>query len=223
MSSVADICNIALSHVGADANIASISPPDGSFEASKCAQFYPLARRQLLSSFSFDWTKTRVLLAQVDNPSVTWQYAYALPADCLDPLRVLQQTFLNAIGIYWFAGGFGRGQYDWTTIDTIFNEQGSALFEIEGGVLLTNEPEAVLLYKRDIEDTSQFSPNFEAALGMLLAGYLAGPLVKGKVGVQLGMELRKAGLEMGASAATDSANGSNEMGNIVAAHIRRRA
>ena len=44
MATEVDICNIALAHLGDDATIASLSPPEGSAQAEKAARFYPIAR-----------------------------------------------------------------------------------------------------------------------------------------------------------------------------------
>ena len=53
MASEIAICNLALSHLGDAANIASIDPPEGSAQAEHCATFYPIARDSLLEMH--DW------------------------------------------------------------------------------------------------------------------------------------------------------------------------
>jgi hypothetical protein len=45
MASAVDIANTALSHIGADAVVTSLSPLDGSVEAGHCARFLPSARQ----------------------------------------------------------------------------------------------------------------------------------------------------------------------------------
>ena len=49
MSTPVDICNLALARLGDEANVQSISPPDGSTQAALCAQFYPIARDTALT------------------------------------------------------------------------------------------------------------------------------------------------------------------------------
>ncbi len=178
MPSVSDICNMALSHVGSDTTVTSITPPDGSVEAGHCARFYPIARKEALESSKWTWCKKRELLAPVTNPSTIWNYAYALPADCLSPVRVLNKAYVQNY-ITW-------PYQDIITADDIqmFDERGSADFEVEGGVLLTNEPDATLLYTRDITDTTKFSTAFTVFVSYLLAAYLAGPIIKGSAGAQ---------------------------------------
>jgi hypothetical protein len=221
MASDVDICNTGLSHLGARAQIAAISPPDGSVEAGYCARFYPIARQELIEAHNWSFVKTRVALAELTNDSTIWAYAYALPADCITPLRVLQLRYLTwsalplPISLY-------VSDYDLIRYDQLFSERGSSDFEIEDGVLRTNEPDAVLLYKRDVTDTSKYSPTFVSAFGMLLASYLAGPIIKGLDGAKVGAQWRDAATAMAERAAARDANGSHEPNDHIPAHMAVR-
>lgn len=215
MASAVDLCNIALSHLGARAQVSSISPPDGSVEAGYCARFYPIARQEVIEAGNFSFVKKRVALAEVTNESTIWSYAYALPADCLKPLRVLQLQYISA-SIYW------DDLTDWSHVDALFTERGSSSFELEGQVLYTNEPEAVLLYKRDLTDTTRFTPLMSSTVGMVLAGYLAGPIIKGLDGAKVGAQWREQGYRMLAKAAAADANASSEGSDHVPGHMAAR-
>lgn len=219
MASSVDISNIALSHLGARAQVSAIEPPDGSVEAGYCARFYPLARREVLEASNFTFAKTRATLAAVTNPSQIYDYAYAVPSNCIRPLRVLQATLSSDIDLMWPMDGGLLGQMYINS----FTERGSADFEVEDGVLLTNEPDAVLLYKRDVTDTTRFTPLVCSAIGMVLAGYLAGPIIKGMDGAKIGAQWREQGFRMLAKAAASDANGSSENNDHVPAHIAARA
>lgn len=197
MASVADICNIALSHLGADAVVVSISPPDGSVEAGHCARLYKIARLETLDAADWSFAKRRVLLAEVANDSRTWTFAYALPSDMVTALRVLPE------------GGC--------------DEHGSADFELDGQVLRTNVPAATLLYKRDVTDTTRFPPGFVTACGKILAGYLAGPLIKGMDGAKVGAQWLDAGHQEALRAAARAANESHDGTPFVPASIAARA
>jgi hypothetical protein len=221
MSSEVDICNVGLSHIGARAQIASISPIDGSVESGYCARFYPIARKEMIEAGNFSFTKARVELSEVTNPSTIWQYAYALPADCIKALRVLELQYVSAAGPIWPLGAY-VSDGDWRRIDDLFSERGSAAFEIEAGVLLTNEPEAVLLYKRDVTDTTKFTPLFVSSMGMLMASYLAGPIIKGLDGAKVGGAWRDAAYGMAAKAIAADGNAANERAEHVAAHLHAR-
>lgn len=217
MASVVDICNMALSHIGADAIVASIDPPDGSAEAGHCARFYPQARTELLDAFAWTFAKKRVALAAVANPSAVWAYAYALPADCLNALRVLETTTLAANGYFPLTYGLAT-----PSEVALFNERGSADFETEGAVLLTHEPTAVLLYTTDITDPSKFSPTFRTTLSYLLASFLAGPLIKGNEGARTGASLRQVATNIAKSAMSQDAGNSSEPAAHTPDSIRAR-
>jgi hypothetical protein len=216
MASDVDVCNMALSHLGSDAQVAAINPPDGSVEAGHCRRFFVLARQEALEMAPFTWTKKRALLAEVTNPSTVWRYAYALPSDCISPLRVLQATQPRE-GELWPSTAT-------VTADdlALFSERGSAHFEIEGGVLLTMEAEAVLLYTRDIPDPGSWSPSFVSGLSYLLAGYLAGPIIKGEAGATAGQKFRMAARDALSSAAVMDANSSHETQEFVPASLAVR-
>lgn len=216
MASTTDICNMALSHVGADTAVTSISPPDGSVEAGHCARFYPIARAEMLEDHTWTWSKARAALAETTNASAIWAYAYALPSDCLSPVRVLQQSILFDFLTQPFPTLVTADELEqWT-------ERGSADFEVEGQVLYTHEPDAVLLYTRDIADTTKFSMKSVVALSYLLASYLAGPIIKGEPGATAAAKFRQAyDLKKGQAAAGD-ANGSSERAEHVPDFIRAR-
>jgi hypothetical protein len=197
MPSVVQICNMALSHIGSEARVASINPPDGSVEAGHCATFYDAARLEMLEPGSWAFTLARASLAPITNPSSVWAYAYAKPADCKRALRVLRPS----IAITVFTQDLVREPHA--------DDRDGAPFDIEGEVILTNEPEAVLLYVRDVTDTNKFPASFSSALSYLLASYLAGPIVKGTESVRLGDAMRQRALAIAAVAAEASANASS--------------
>jgi len=202
MTNVVTICNQALSHLGSDRLIESISPPDGSVQSRYCATFYGPARMEALEMFAWDFARTRAKLAQLaSNPSRVWAFAYALPSDCVRPLRIPPYNSGRQLPLPY-------DDQDGARIDD--NERGSATFQIEGQALLTNEPEAELIYTRDVVDVTRFSPTFATALSYVLAAYLAGPLVRGDSGMRLASELREFARGIAGSAAVVNANASVE-------------
>lgn len=196
MASVVQICRMALSHIGSDATISSISPPDGSVEAGYCATFYDLARTELLEPGNWGFSLKRAPLAEVTNESTTWAYAYAKPSDCLRPLRVLSPGS-------WIMA-FTEDLY------AVFDDGNSAAYTVEGPVIYTNEPDAVFVYVQDVTDTSKFSASFTSALSFNLASYLAGPILKGSDGARLGDAMQQRAFRTASLSATASANASSE-------------
>lgn len=213
MASEVDVCNMALSHFGSETVVTSISPPDGSVEAGHCKRFFASARQQALEIGAPSWAKKRVSLAEVDNPSTVWAYAYALPSDYLKGLRVLQQATVQEY-LYWPSGAV-------VTADDlrIFSERGSADFEVEDGVLMTHEPEAVLLYLRDVSDLTKWNATSVMGLSYLLASLIAGPLVKGAEGVKAGRELRAAARSVLTEGLVHDANSSSERNDFIPDHL----
>jgi hypothetical protein len=167
MSSVVDICNLALAHLGDDATVADIDPPEGSAQAEHCARFYPIARDALLEMHDWRFATRRVTLAQLDASAWawTWRYAYTTPADALKLLAILPPDAPT--------------------------DQDTSLFEVEANddgtpLILTDTPDATLRYIAHVTDTTKFSPLFVSTLAWYLASMLAGPVLKGDVGAAEG-------------------------------------
>lgn len=197
MASDVQICNMALSHLGSEARVASISPPDGSVEAGHCATFYDIARTELLEPGNWAFSLKRAALAQVTNPSTVWAYAYAKPADCLRPLRILRPSIAITV--------FTQDLYAEPHTD----DRDSAPYDIEGQVILTNEPDAVLVYVQDVTDSTKFTTSFTSTFSYLLASYLAGPIIKGTDGMRIGDSMRQRAMSIADVSATASANASS--------------
>lgn len=199
MASVVQICNMALSHIGSHATISSISPPDGSVEAGHCATFYDQARTELIDTGNWRFALSRSTLAPLaTNLSDTWLYSYSLPSDCMSPKRILRK-----------GAGLTVFNQDTTVYFHEANDDDGADFLVEGDVLYTNEPEATLVYARDVTDTTKFNPSFTTVLSFMLASYLAGPIVKGNEGLRLGDAMRERAMALADIAATSSAGASS--------------
>lgn len=217
MPSEVDFCNMALSHVGSDAVVAAIDPPDGSVEAGHCARFYPIARAELIEQHAWGFARRRVALAAVTNPSTVWAFAYALPSPCLKPLRVLNSNTLSLSGFFPPISPFVTASEL-----AVFDERGSADYDIENGVLLTNEEDAVLLYLVDVIDTSRWPPGFGVSFSYLLASFLAGPIIKGRDGAETAKTLRQVAMNARGAASALDANSASEPANAMPDSIRAR-
>lgn len=217
MASIVDICNTALAHLGSDAVISAIDPPDGSTEAGYCKRFYPIARRRLIESFAWPFATKRVLLAEVTNDSDVWAYAYAVPADCLRPIRILTAGHLRSILEEL------TNHSDGAIRTTLYDEEASAPYQREGDVLYTHEAEAVLLYLRDVTDPTKFSPSFELTMGYELASLLAGPIIRGADGAKTAQNFRQLARASAGEAMELAANASREEQPTTAAHLAARA
>ena len=195
MASVVQICNMALSHIGSEAGVSAISPPDGSVEADLCATFYDQSRAELIESGTWSFTLKRAALPATTGTSDNWAYTYTKPSDCLRAVRILKAS--SALTV------FTQDEYQLHADD-----RDSAQFDVEGAVIYSNEPDAVLVYVQDITDTTKFPPAFTSALSFLLAGYLAGPIIKGHDGAKLADAMRQRAMTAAQMSNTIDANAS---------------
>lgn len=180
MASDVEIANMALSHLGADARITSLTPLDGTLEADYAAIYMPTARRMLLSSYEWAFATRRQTLAPLAQNPTGWGYAYGVPAGALKVWRLL--------------GPGGRDDRD--GLD----------FEREGNTLLANTNPVDALYTKDELNYSAYPPGFVSALAFMLASYFAGPLIRGSEGARTGQALRARALEEAAAAVQIDAN-----------------
>lgn len=180
MASEVEICNLALSHLGDSATVASINPPEGSAQAEHCQKWYPVARNALLEMHDWSFATTRALLAELSNTWPQWQHAYARPSDCLKILSILPSSASSAC----------------TTGQEYVAETDSS----GGQIILTDQADAMVRYTRVITDTSKFSPLFTDTLGWYLSTYLAGPVLKGESAIKVARANMQVVMEMLANA-----------------------
>lgn len=171
MSSEVDIYNLALSHLGDTAAVAS--PTEQSVQAEHCRRFYPLSRDTLLEKHNWNFSTKRVALALLAATSGSWAYAYAVPADMLAPIAVLPPDTPD----YMALAPYPTGYYSPQPFQIELMADGTK-------AILTDQEGAILRYSAAITDTSRFSPTFVLALSHLLAAMLAGPILKGDVGAK---------------------------------------
>lgn len=185
MTSKVDICNLALSHLGDEATVSNVDPPEGSAQAEHCRMWYPIARDVLLEMHDWRFAVRRKRLVLLDTDSWSWAYAYAAPVDCLVIRSVL--------------------------VPGAANDGGSERFEVESlgtevPAILTDAPEATLRFITRVDDPTKYSALFVDALAWLLASYLAGPVLKGDAGNTAATRCFQVFLERFGKAAASDAN-----------------
>jgi hypothetical protein len=186
MASIVEICNLALAHLGDDATVSSIDPPEGSSQAEHCARFYPIARDSLLQLHTWSFASKRISLALLSMPYTMWLYSYACPADMMTAVAVLPPEAENDYAIKPFSTDMSG--FSW--VNAPFVAAGSYVpqqFQIEtdtagNKVIYTNQQDAILRYQALVTDTTKFDPLFVVALSWHLASMLAGPVIKGDRG-----------------------------------------
>jgi hypothetical protein len=177
MASDVDICNLALGHLGDEANVVSINPPDQSAQANYCSRFYPSSLSTVLDDHAWGFATKTVTLALLANGNSLWEYCYEAPSDIINMLAVFD---------YSAVGDINHG--------TIENQQEFSMeLDAKGNqVIYTNQPNAMLKYVSYVTNTAQFPPKFVDALAWMLAANLAGIIVKGDVGVSASMKCMEA-------------------------------
>jgi len=197
MASEVEIANLALSRLGDSATVASLSPPEGSAQAEKCARFYPLARDVMQEDFVWSFCVRRKSLALVANwSSGKWAYAYAAPSDMVRPISISHPEASS------------------DQVDVLGTRPG-AMFQVEStstgqAIILTNQPEAELRYTVKVTDTTRYSAQFVDALAWRLASMLAGPILKGDAGIKMTQSCLQIAISLASDAAVKNANSSQE-------------
>jgi hypothetical protein len=197
MASEVEICNLALAGLGDSATVSSISPPEGSAQAERCARFYPLARDVMQEEFVWNFCVRRKMLALIASwESGKWAYAYAAPSEMIRPISVSHPEASS------------------DQVDAIGGRQG-APFQIESTdtgqiVILTNLPDAELRYTVKVTDSTKFSAQFVDALSWRLRSMLAGPILKGEAGMKMTQSCLSVAMSLGGDAAVKNANSSQE-------------
>ena len=146
MASKVQICNLALSRLGAS-TIASLG--DSTAEAKLCNTFFDDLAEEVMMEGSWSSTIRRTSLARTTNtPSFGYSYEFQLPVDpkCLKVLNV------NS------------------------DRPGGIEFQIEGDKLLTDSSSIKIRYIAELTNTEDWDPMLKRAFISRLASELAYPL-----------------------------------------------
>lgn len=175
MANVVDICNLALALLGDSASVSSIDPPEGSVQAERCAQFYPMSRDTVLEDAPWTFATTVETLALTDFPVSGWTYAYFMPNDVLK---------LRGLG---YPGDYGYG-----SAQRVVDIPHKVMIDASGRqIILCNSIEMTALVTKRIVNPSRFSSTFIDALTFHLASKLAGPVIKGQAGRKAALDMRQ--------------------------------
>ena len=178
MSSEVEICNLALTNIGA-ATIQSLTPTTETEESRKCNLYYAQTRDAVLADHPWGFaTKLGVSLSLLTEETKGWTYTYSYPTDCLRALEVTDDSGSQNqyTGSYiknglWYTR---EGELIAPRID--FEKCLSA--DNSSNLLVTNQGTARLNYIARVTNTNLFSSQFVEMLSFKLAGKLAIPLKK---------------------------------------------
>jgi len=166
MASAIQICNLALSHIGAF----RISSFEESTKASRqCLELYPIARDSVLEDHDWGFARKEQTLALSTDTYSGWSYAYAYPSDCLAPRLIYDDN-----------GALTGTSYD-ADLD-VYKQVGKIEYEVRSNttldqvMLLTDKEDAILIYTAKVENPTMFSSSFVDAISWRLAADLAYPM-----------------------------------------------
>lgn len=154
------ICNMGLSHIGAKATIESLT--EASPTAKACNLWYDWSRIQTLEDHDWNFARVRKVLALTEEePYDDWLYRYEYPSNCVNARWIVPVS---------------------TDDDAVPFEVG-VTDDGETKCILTNMPDATLVYTFDLSNPALFSSRFVDALSWRVAYHIAFPLT-GKLDIE---------------------------------------
>lgn len=172
MSSPTDICNLALGKLAQDITITSFT--ERSKEARVYSRLWQPMRDLVLADRLWPWAMVATRLAlEAQDALPGWRFRYSRPSDCITVVAVTDDMGMRA----------GRMMSLWC--DPVFRQRHGSEFAQaygeQGTTILSDQPEAWLIYVVRVEDPERFPPHFVDALACKLAEESA-PTVIGEKG-----------------------------------------
>lgn len=157
MASETEIANMAIGHLGISKEIGNLNT-EKSAEAQACRRFYPTVRDFVLRDFAWPFaTRSVVSLGLVTDMTgidgAEFDYSYRYPADCIMFRKILSGIRTDAPET--------RVPY-------------RILSDAVGGLIYTDQQNALAEYTAQITDPQRFPPDFTFAASLLLA-YASAP------------------------------------------------
>lgn len=197
MASETEIFNRALSRIGIDQYLGD--PTETSKAGTAFRMWYDASRQTALRDFPWNFATTIAALAPLSNVAVPgWSYAYAYPVSCLQARVVCDSngartTLNNWLG--WggddfpfselYQGGYPNIGVPKVPFKVISVASSSGAIQ---RAIVTDLPNAYLVYTLDVEDPTQFDAGFVNALAWLIASEVAGPFIGAPAGPQLAVQ-----------------------------------
>jgi hypothetical protein len=153
MANQIEICNVALSRVGAG-SIQALT--EATREARACRTHYEMARDATLRDHDWQFARKRVVLALLSEAFDGWTYGYAYPADCIAARSILNEASTDPADAIAYEVGVNAAK--------------------SAKVVLTEQEDAILVYTALVTNTSIYDASFVDALAWRLASELAVPL-----------------------------------------------
>lgn len=176
MATEVDICNLALSLLGEEANVVSVNPSDGSENAGLCNRWLPMAKRRLFEEADWSFAQRRAKLSELSNIDAQIygaKKAYAFPSDGLRIIRLYELLQEPQDGDF---------SIDPEDARRFVQEVSPSEWRVEynpansNRMIITNVEKAVAHYTAYIDSVALYPAYFTEPLVVLLASYLVGPV-----------------------------------------------
>jgi len=187
MSSVVDICNMALSNIRAG-SINSLT--ENSLPAQLCTLKYPICVRHMLETASYQFAHKLTPLVLTEHKVFNWNYAYAYPSDCWHINRLVgEYEEINSSSASTQVSRFRDD--DLRPVGAIAPLIPYSIFNVDfmgTRVVAANEVNLRIDYRSNTVDPVLFSADFTLALAHLLASEIAIAIVGGALGSKMRQE-----------------------------------
>lgn len=178
MATEVDICNLALSLLGEEANVVSIDPSDGSENAGMCGRWLPMAKRRLFEEADWSFAQKRARLSELSGVDATLygsDKAYAYPSDAVRIIDLYEQKSATANDhVFSIDPDDARPFED----DPVPRDRWRVEYNPSNSnrQIITNVEKAVAHYTAFIDSVALYPAYFTEPLVVLLASYLVGPI-----------------------------------------------
>ena len=178
MATEVEICNLALSLLGEQADVVSVNPSDGSENAGLCGRWFPLAKRRIFEEADWGFAQKRARLSQlsgVDSALYGDEKAYAYPSDAVRIIDLYSQKAESARD-----SEFSIDPYDARAFEDepVSRDRWRIEYNPSNSnrMIVTNVEQAVAHYTCYIDSVAIYPAYFIEPLVVLLASYLVGPI-----------------------------------------------
>lgn len=198
--SAVQICNMALARIGQTIQIGSLD--EKSKAAEVCTTFYEQSLADTIRDIKPRFALRAVPLASPEGATFPgWSFVYRYPANCLLAEMVVPETGLRNSMIW---PRRGDGSFLLTQVSQLINEIPFDISsDVDGRLILTDLPEAWLIYYALPENTTAFDSMFTRAFAARLAWDIAMPMTKDP---RIDRQARDAWREISSAAAAVNSN-----------------
>lgn len=172
ITSDVQICNLALAAIGTRSTIADLN--EGSTEANACRVQYSVALDAVLQAAHWNFARKQIALTLLGDASLgdavpaPWAYAYAVPSDMCQA-RYILPSIATGVGTPFMPG------LQSPAIRFLISSDVDSR-DLPRTVVLTNQPQATLVYTARITNVALFDGQFADAFANYLGARLAIPL-----------------------------------------------